>query len=601
MHPPKNPHESYNPFHPERYQEQIQKASADNYPDMATNSPLPSLSRPGIERFMESSGAPRPGTCWGPQISANYGSDEVDDEDDDEGDWSPAHKNHFQKVPNTQHYMACAPPKPVAGPDGIHDILAKFHHSEHASKESYQKLVGSDPGAFRKVQPAYLADQNYHGQLQSSSRNGADDQDTLSNPFDDGHQLTESMRGTYKRGPRSKSSQASSATAHKSIRSNFSASTQGAGYHFAVMPSGTSLVTDEELSAAIAKPWERASKQHDMVHKFQTNNPRHHSDGNGEDRLMDLPSRPSSLEQHKAKSGDRRVDRWSPVHRQSNGSDDRESGRRPGLYPHDSGYGSPGFEQVAGFPHNTQSDIRDFGKPNTWSKHSSGTGGNNVMQAGFRPGSGSDSNAVRGPNMLYQCPSLADIKRSRNGSASTQGNFAPGGAWDPAAYSHNSKRGSNNTTDGKQQALRQWVEEDYPPPEFPSHSSSKSESSDADSECTKATFSYDPRSGQKLIPKQHESTILSDLNGMVDQCEIIYQLICKLRILQPGDRMMEVLKRKQIDTGLPAALAVLHKKILVTIDVLNHIERPFEGLQAKRVKAAFEMVSYRTEHVASSY
>jgi hypothetical protein len=569
---------------------------------MATNGPLSSIGRPGIERFLEASGAPRPGTCWGPKISANYGSDDMDNEDEDEG-WSPAHKKVFQNTPNTQHYMACAPPKAIAVTNGIHDILAKFHQSQHASKESYEKLMGNNPDAFHKVRPTYLADQKYHGQVQGSHRKGADDQDTLSNPFDDGHQFTESMDGTYKRGPRSKSSQASSHPADRSNRSNFSAGGQGAGYHYHVMPSGTRLVTDEELSAAIAKPWQRASKQHDMVHKFQSTYPRQHSDGNGEDRLMDLPPRPSrppSIDQYKPKSGDRRVDRRSPVHRHSNGSDDRESRRHPSLYLHDSGYGSAGPEQVPGFSHSPQSDVKDFGKPNTWSKHSSGTGSTNVMQTpGFRPGNGFDFNAVRAPNMLQHCPSLADIKRSRNGSASTHGAVAPGGAWDPAAYSHNNKRGSNNTADNKDQALRQWVEEDYPPPEHPSHPFSKSKSSDAGSESTRATYSYDPRSGQKLAQVAHESTILSDLNGLVDQCEIVHKLVCRLRILQGCDRMKEVIKRKQIDTGLPAALVVLHKKILVTIDVLNHIERPLEGLQAKRVKAAFEMVSYRTECLTS--
>jgi hypothetical protein len=43
----------------------------------------------------------------------------------------------------------------------------------------------------------------------------------------------------------------------------------------------------------------RASKQHDMVHKFQSNDPRHHSDGIGGGRLMELPSKPPSLDQCK--------------------------------------------------------------------------------------------------------------------------------------------------------------------------------------------------------------------------------------------------------------------------------------------------------------
>jgi len=583
MHPPKNPHKSYNPFHPELYhQERISQASPENYPEMATNGPLPIYGEPGIERFLEASCAPRPGTCWGPQTFANYDSDAVCNEDENEGDWSPAHKKVFQNLLNTQHNLACAPPKAVAGTDGYQDIFAKFQQSQLTSEESYRKLVSSSPRADRKSQSTHPSDQKYHGQVQSCYRRGADDQDALSNPFDDGHQLIESKEASQRKGPRSTSSQASSATANRSNRYKFPTGNQSAGYHYPVMPSGTRLVTDEEMSDAITRPWERASNQQDMAQKVQSKDQSHHSNGNGVDRLMELPSRPQSLERYKSKSGDTRVDRWGPVERQSSGSDDKV---RPRLRHQDSGYGSPEPEHIATFLHDAQSDIRDFGMPNKWSKHNSG----------------SDCNDIRASTMLNQCPSLADIKRSRNGSASTQGVVAPGGAWDPAAYCHNSQRNSNSAADKKHQALRQWAGEDYPPPEFHSYPSSKSDSSDADSEGTKATFSFDPLSGEQLTHRAHESTILSDLNGLVAQCETTHKLICNMRTLQASDRMMEVIKRKQIDTGVPAALLVLHKKILVTIDVLNHIERPFEGLEARRVKAAFEMVSNGIEHVETSH
>lgn len=206
-----NSHESYDPYRPEHYSEDIPPHEPDT-------SNTRDHRRPDIKKFLEGNGAPRPGTCWGPDVLLGYGSDAGND---DPIDWSLAFKNTFPQ--DSQPHRPRAPPaapraraSPVIGGE-LQQMLDKFHEGKIAEEESKRQLRGVIQPPPRSIQRAYSEDQANNDQVQLPYWNGGDRFQSQEGAFSDGHQSSGSMGRLYKGGPLNKSSQTSNTATDRLI------------------------------------------------------------------------------------------------------------------------------------------------------------------------------------------------------------------------------------------------------------------------------------------------------------------------------------------------------------------------------------------------